>query len=184
MDLDWISESIIFHFRLWIGYGVDEKVLDWIRIAEIPYLYTTGNHTRLSEGKITPVVLLPLEGKQTYYIFGIFKIYQICKIRSQLKCLRIITFKQQKFSQSDPVLIREFPKKLRSDPVSSEICDLCGISDLLLFLSYFASQTKRIKFDNNFFDVCCVNYNILVRCQVPTPSYSMGITLTIENFRA
>jgi len=41
--------------------------------------------------------------------------------------------------------------------VSSEI------SDLLLFLTDFASQSKRIKFGNYFFDVCCVNSNILVR---------------------
>jgi len=42
------------------------------------------------------------------------------------------------------------------DPVSSEISDLCD-SDLLLFVSYCASQNKEIKFGNNFFDVCCVN---------------------------
>ena len=36
-------------------------------------------------------------------------------------------------------------------PVSSEI------SDLLLFLSYFASQNKEIKSGNYFLDVCCVN---------------------------
>jgi len=29
-------------------------------------------------------------------------------------------------------------------PVSSEISDLCEISDLLLFVSYFASQKKEI----------------------------------------
>jgi len=37
------------------------------------------------------------------------------------------------------------------DPGSSEI------SDLLLFISYFASQNKGIKFGNYFFDMCCVN---------------------------
>jgi len=42
-------------------------------------------------------------------------------------------------------------------PVSSEISDLCEISDLLSFFSYFASQNKEIKSGNNFFDVCCVN---------------------------
>jgi len=36
-------------------------------------------------------------------------------------------------------------------PVSSEI------SDLLLFVSYFASQSKGMKFGDYFFDVCCVN---------------------------
>jgi len=44
---------------------------------------------------------------------------------------------------------------------------------------YFASHSSRIKFSNYFFDVCCVNWNILVRCQVPTTSYSTEITLTI-----
>ena len=36
-------------------------------------------------------------------------------------------------------------------PMSSEI------SDLLLFVSYFASQSKGIRFGDYFFDVCCVN---------------------------
>jgi len=31
------------------------------------------------------------------------------------------------------------------------------ISDLLMFFSYFASQSKVIKFGDGFFDVCCVN---------------------------
>jgi len=42
-------------------------------------------------------------------------------------------------------------------PVSSEISDLCEISDLLLFFSYFASQYKEIKSGNYFSDACCVN---------------------------
>ena len=36
-------------------------------------------------------------------------------------------------------------------PLSSEI------SDLSLFVSYFASQNKGIKFGDYFFDVFCVN---------------------------
>jgi len=36
------------------------------------------------------------------------------------------------------------------DPVSSEIFDLCEISDLLLFVSYFAFQNKKIKFEITF----------------------------------
>jgi len=36
-------------------------------------------------------------------------------------------------------------------PVSSEI------SDLLLFVSYFASQSKGINFGDYFFDVCFLN---------------------------
>jgi len=44
-----------------------------------------------------------------------------------------------------------------SDPVSSEISNLCEISDLLLFFSYFASQNKEIKSGNYFFYVCCEN---------------------------
>jgi len=47
--------------------------------------------------------------------------------------------------------------KIRHSPVSSEIPDLCEISDLLLFVSYFAIQNKKIKFRNYFFDVCGVN---------------------------
>jgi len=40
-------------------------------------------------------------------------------------------------------------------PVSSEIFDLCEISDLWLFVSYFAYQSKKTKFGVYFFDVCC-----------------------------
>jgi len=45
---------------------------------------------------------------------------------------------------------------LNPDSVSSEISDLCEISDLLFFVRYFASQSKGIKFGVYFFDVCCV----------------------------
>ena len=41
--------------------------------------------------------------------------------------------------------------------MSSEISDLCKISDLLLFFCYFVSQNKEIQSGNCFFDVCCVN---------------------------
>ena len=44
-----------------------------------------------------------------------------------------------------------------SDPVSSEISDLCEMSDLLLFFNYFASQNKETKSGNYFFELCCVN---------------------------
>jgi len=67
--------------------------------------------------------------------------------------------------------------------VSSEISDLCEISDLLLFFSYFASQNKEIKSGYYFSDVCCVIQNILDRCQVPTTSYSTGIIFSIEKYR-
>jgi len=38
-------------------------------------------------------------------------------ITTNIYVVRIITSKQQQFSQSDPVLIRQFSKKLQSDPV-------------------------------------------------------------------
>jgi len=41
--------------------------------------------------------------------------------------------------------------------VASEISDLCKISGLLLFIIYFALQSRVIKFGDYFFDVCCVN---------------------------
>ena len=64
----------------------------------------------------------------------------------------------------------------RLTPVSSEI------SDLSLFFSYFISQNNEIKSGSWFFDVCCINENILVRCQIPTTSYSTRKTFAIENF--
>ena len=39
--------------------------------------------------------------------------------------------------------------------MSKEISDLCEISDLILLVSYFASQNKGIKFGNDGFDMCC-----------------------------
>jgi len=65
--------------------------------------------------------------------------------------------------------------------MSGELSDLREISDLLLFVSYFASESEEINFGNYFFDVCCGNLNILVRCLMPTISYSTGIILTNEN---
>jgi len=53
-------------------------------------------------------------------------------------------------------------------PVSSEI------SDLLLFVSYFTSQSEGIKFGDYFFDVCCVSQNVVIRCQTPTTSLQYG----------
>jgi len=51
-----------------------------------------------------------------------------------------------------------YPKTaFKREPVSSEISDFCVISELLLFLIYFACQSERIKFDNYFFVVCCAN---------------------------
>jgi len=41
--------------------------------------------------------------------------------------------------------------------VSTEISDLCKISDLLLLVSFFASQSKGTRFDDYFFDVCYAN---------------------------
>ena len=61
------------------------------------------------------------------------------------------------FSDPDPDQDQESKIWEKTDPVSNEISDLCEISDLLLFLSYFASQNKEIKPGNYFFDVCCVN---------------------------
>jgi len=66
--------------------------------------------------------------------------------------------------------------------VSSEISDLCEISDLLLFVSYFASQSKGIMSGNYFFDVCCVNENVLVTCHLPTTSYSTEISITTKKY--
>ena len=68
------------------------------------------------------------------------------------------------------------------DLVSSKISDLCEISHLFLFVSYFASQSKGIKLGDYFFDVGCVNQNFLVRRQIPRASCSMGITITVEKY--
>ena len=63
------------------------------------------------------------------------------------------------FETQTPFLLQNFW-------IRREISDVCEISDLLLFVGYFVSQSKQIKFDDGFFDVCCVNYNFLVGCQI------------------
>jgi len=50
--------QVIEQFRIWIGYrsplfyifgyGVDEIILDWIRIAKFPYVYTTAAPVQLA----------------------------------------------------------------------------------------------------------------------------------------
>ena len=47
---------------------------------------------------------------------------------------------------------------LRNSSCCSQLIPLSSeISDLLLFVSYFASRSEEIKFGNYFFDVCCGN---------------------------
>ena len=67
----------------------------------------------------TPICLANLWNRFTTKIFDIF---------------RIITLKQQKFSQSDPVLTRQFSKKLQSDPVliRPKLASVLIQSDLVL----------------------------------------------------
>ena len=67
----------------------------------------------------TPICLANLWNRFTTKIFDIF---------------RIITLKQQKFSQSDRVLIRQFSKKLQSDPVliRPKLASVLIQSDLVL----------------------------------------------------
>jgi len=64
--------------------------------------------------------------------------------------------------------------------MSSAISDLCEISDLLFFVSYLASERKRIKFGDYIFDVR--NLNFLVKSQTLTAGYSTGISITTANY--
>jgi len=41
--------------------------------------------------------------------------------------------------------------------IRAGVSDLCEISDLVMFFSYFASQNKEIKSVKYFSDVCFVN---------------------------
>ena len=59
--------------------------------------------------------------------------------------------------ESTPAGFCVFLSDTDPDPVSSEIPDLCEISDLLLLLGYCVSQNKVIEFGNYFLDMCCVN---------------------------
>ena len=50
-------------------------------------------------------------------------------------------------------------KTLKIGPASGvkQIADLCEVSDLLLFVTYFAYQSKGIKCGDCFIGVCCAN---------------------------
>jgi len=56
-----------------------------------------------------------------------------------------------RFLDPDPVPEAKICEKPGPDALSTEI------SDLLLFVSYFASQSKGMKYGVYFFDVCWVN---------------------------
>jgi len=56
-----------------------------------------------------------------------------------------------------PISCRVLGAANRELNLSSDISDLYEISELLLFVSYFASQSKGIKFGGYFFDVRCAN---------------------------
>jgi len=53
--------------------------------------------------------------------------------------------------------LRPWSENTNTKPVSSEISDLCEVSDLLLLIKYFAAQSKGIKVGVYFFGVRCVN---------------------------
>jgi len=78
-----------------------------------------------------------------------------------------------KKTESAPLLnVIRFPDRhptgfCKSEPASSEISDLCEISDWLLFVSYFASQSKGIKFGDYFFDVYCWNKTLWLNVRYP-----------------
>jgi len=71
-----------------------------------------GVWTQVHTQKIFPAELLPLMAKYTLP-------YKSVKSHHNwhFDMIRIITSNQQNFSQSDPVLIHQFSKKLQSDPV-------------------------------------------------------------------
>ena len=116
--------------------------------------------------------------------FSISAVAGVCAVISQVKTwvnYDWIDDCSRSLNRSRILKFEEYPGP-DADPASSEISDLCEISDLLVFFSYFASQNKEIKSGNYFFDVCCGNQNIVDRCQITTTSDNTGITLTAENF--
>jgi len=52
-------------------------------------------------------------------------------------------------------------------PASSEISDRFEISDMLLFVSHFASQSEGQKFVDYFFDVCFANQTFWLDIRYP-----------------
>jgi len=99
-------------------------------------------------------------GPETYFLLFTLMNFQSRWSQSEQYVLMGIMFVNHLLFADDIclfALVPEEPTRGRtrgtSCPVSSEISDLCEISDLLLFFSYFASQKKEIKSGNDFFDV-------------------------------
>jgi len=88
------NHSTMFRLLLELNVICEQK---WIQFE----LQNSPSRVFVFDGKLH-YHLANLRNRITTKIFDIF---------------RIITLKQQKFSQSNPVLIRQFSKKLQSDPV-------------------------------------------------------------------
>ena len=79
-------------------------------------------------------------------------------VRTGERVLRDSLFSEWVFWTRLPFVVKQCQQhKETLTPVSSEISSLCKICDIVLFVSYFASQSEGIKFGDYFFDACCVN---------------------------
>jgi len=77
-----------------------------------------------------------------------------------LDMFRIIALKQHTFSQSDPVLIRQFSKKLPSDPVLilPKLASVLVQSDPVLIRAHLWKEPKPAGSDPDFWSPILVDY--------------------------
>jgi len=119
------------------------KILDSIRIAKISDLFNTRAHLIKHAHNLyfIPFVSsgLGMCDRLNYLVCAVIRGSLICPIKLPVCYMSFASFNAP------------------CNSVSSEISDLCEISDLFLFVSYFASWSKGIMFGVYFFDVCYVN---------------------------
>jgi len=66
--------------------------------------------------------------------------------------------------------------------MSNKICDFDEISELFLFIIFFAFQDKGMKLDNQSFDICCENTHVWLDVRYSKISNNLGKTTTQQYF--
>ena len=145
--------------------------------ARTQHLYV-GNGGYSSNCKIVSAELLPLLEK---YTLSFSK-----SVKSIFDMFRIITSKQQKFSQSDPYLICQFSKKVQSDPVliRAHLWYCCDRKSRAAYAQSFALwQQATIEFTCHDHSINACSRHIYVWCCSSRTSRSWWITHLTQHHR-
>ena len=165
---DWIT-----HWKYWTGIGSQTSSIRSTLVT------TRGGRTHFIRLRLLSCLKIFESGSGNSQIWNSAHIQTPVNHRSNRKFIILHMFYIRN-NHADSCYCQNW--KVTPRPVSNEIYDLCEISNLLLFVSYFASLRKGIKFGDYFFDVRCVNLNFLVRFQISATSNNTGINMTTEKY--